>query len=142
MLTFLHRSPAGIGAEELAKNTAVLQSIEELIDINHHLLNAIGVGHPSLDEVCKITRAQGLHSKLTGAGGGGCALSFIKPGTSEEQLRMVTAKLEEAGFQCFHTSIGVGGVCLHQSFGDTLERTSLTADQFALQAVKFHFNSK
>lgn len=133
---------AGPQVEELSKNTVALQSIEELIDINHHLLNAIGVGHPSLDEVCKITAAQGLHSKLTGAGGGGCALSFIKPGTSDEKLRAVTGNLENAGFQCFHTSIGVGGVCLHQSFGNGTQSTSLTADQFSNQAVKFHFNSK
>jgi mevalonate kinase len=67
------------GDGDLANNVEVLKTIEELIDINHHLLNAIGVGHSSLDEVCKITAEFKLHSKLTGAGGGGCALSFINP---------------------------------------------------------------
>ncbi|EOA97013.1 Mevalonate kinase, partial [Anas platyrhynchos] len=45
---------------------------EELFDINQHHLNVIGVGHPSLDRLCRVTASHGLHSKLTGAGGGGC----------------------------------------------------------------------
>ncbi|KAJ8379357.1 hypothetical protein SKAU_G00001350 [Synaphobranchus kaupii] len=45
--------------------------LEELMDINQHHLNVIGVGHPSLDTLCRVTLARGLHSKLTGAGGRG-----------------------------------------------------------------------
>ncbi|XP_035299132.1 mevalonate kinase isoform X5 [Cricetulus griseus] len=59
--------------------------LEELIDMNQHHLNALGVGHTSLDQLCRITAAHGLHSKLTGAGGGGCGITLLKPGETEAQ---------------------------------------------------------
>lgn len=48
--------------------------------MNQQLLNAIGVGHPSLDRVCAMAQQFGLSAKLTGAGGGGCAIALIPPG--------------------------------------------------------------
>ncbi|XP_069650676.1 mevalonate kinase isoform X3 [Haliaeetus albicilla] len=53
--------------------------LEELFDINQHHLNVIGVGHPSLDRLCRVTASHGLHSKLTGAGGGGCGITLLRP---------------------------------------------------------------
>lgn len=41
----------------------------------------MGVGHPALDTLCRVTLAKGLHSKLTGAGGGGCGITLLRPGT-------------------------------------------------------------
>ena len=52
----------------------------ELIEVNHSLLCALGVSHPSLNQISEISRKYGLHSKLTGAGGGGCAFTLIPPG--------------------------------------------------------------
>lgn len=49
--------------------------------MNQHHLNALGVGHTSLDQLCQVTMAHGLHSKLTGAGGGGCGITLLRPGT-------------------------------------------------------------
>lgn len=49
--------------------------------MNQHHLNALGVGHASLDRLCQVTMAHGLHSKLTGAGGGGCGITLLRPGT-------------------------------------------------------------
>ena len=48
--------------------------------MNHHLLNALGVGHSSLDGVCQVVDQFGLTGKLTGGGGGGCAIALIPPG--------------------------------------------------------------
>ena len=48
--------------------------------MNQQLLNAIGVGHTSLDTVVQTTARHGLHTKLTGAGGGGCAYTLLTPG--------------------------------------------------------------
>ena len=48
--------------------------------MNQYLLNLLGVGHPSLDAVCSIAKQHGLHAKLTGAGGGGCAFALVPPG--------------------------------------------------------------
>lgn len=59
----------------------VLYRLQELIDINQHHLNVMGVGHPALDTLCQITLTRGLHSKLTGAGGGGCGITLLRPGT-------------------------------------------------------------
>ena len=58
--------------------------LQDLIDLNHHLVNSLGVGHSTLDKVREITAQFGLHSKLTGAGGGGCALTFIRDGENAE----------------------------------------------------------
>ena len=57
-------------------------SIQEMFVINQHLLNALGVGHPSLDQVFSIASQFGLAAKLTGGGGGGCAIILIHPGES------------------------------------------------------------
>ena len=53
---------------------------KELVEINQQLLNSIGVGHESLDAVCRATAKRGFRSKLTGAGGGGCAWTLLHPG--------------------------------------------------------------
>lgn len=46
----------------------------------HRLLCALGVGHASLETVCTLAAGEGVMSKLTGAGGGGCAISLLPPG--------------------------------------------------------------
>jgi len=52
--------------------------LEIFITINHNILSALGVGHPLLDKICHISSQNHMHSKLTGAGGGGCAFTLIK----------------------------------------------------------------
>ncbi|XP_047683134.1 mevalonate kinase isoform X1 [Prionailurus viverrinus] len=64
--------------------------LEELIDMNQHHLNALGVGHASLDQLCQVTMAHGLHSKLTGAGGGGCGITLLRPGLRNNQDIVIT----------------------------------------------------
>ncbi|XP_034991642.2 mevalonate kinase isoform X1 [Zootoca vivipara] len=87
--------------------------LEELIDINQHHLDAIGVGHSSLDRVCQVTASHGLHSKLTGAGGGGCAITLLRPDTSSAVVAAATRDLDACGFKCWETDIGAPGVCVH-----------------------------
>uniref|UniRef100_A0A3Q2PIL2 GHMP kinase C-terminal domain-containing protein n=1 Tax=Fundulus heteroclitus TaxID=8078 RepID=A0A3Q2PIL2_FUNHE len=82
---------------------------QELIDINQHHLNVMGVGHPSLDTLCQVTAARGLHSKLTGAGGGGCGITLLRPGATVKDLR-------DCDFDCWETSIGGPGVQQHFPF--------------------------
>ena len=53
---------------------------QKLIDLNQQLLVTLGVSHSSLDQVCHVTAKHGLHSKLTGAGGGGCTFTLVTPG--------------------------------------------------------------
>lgn len=100
--------------------------------MNHHLLNAMGVGHKALDEVCAVAREMGLAAKLTGAGGGGCAIVLIPPGKSlinsqrfifrwiiysidfsEATLAEVKQAFVTAGFDCWETTVGTDGVLAH-----------------------------
>ncbi|XP_042638770.1 mevalonate kinase [Orycteropus afer afer] len=87
--------------------------LEELIDMNQHHLNALGVGHASLDRLCQVTMAHGLHSKLTGAGGGGCGITLLKPDVEQPVVEATKQALTGCGFDCWETSIGAPGVSVH-----------------------------
>ncbi|NWX21877.1 KIME kinase, partial [Aegotheles bennettii] len=89
--------------------------LEELFDINQHHLNVMGVGHPSLDRLCQVTASHGLHSKLTGAGGGGCGITLLRPDTSPQAVEAAKQHLCACGFECWETNIGGPGVTLHSS---------------------------
>lgn len=45
--------------------------------MNHHLLCALGVSHSSLNAVVAASEERGFACKLTGAGGGGCAITLL-----------------------------------------------------------------
>ncbi|XP_074151516.1 mevalonate kinase [Sminthopsis crassicaudata] len=87
--------------------------LEELIDMNQHHLNAIGVGHASLDRLCRVTASLGLHSKLTGAGGGGCGFTLLRPGLEQSVVEAAKQALTDCGFECWETTVGAPGVSLH-----------------------------
>ncbi|XP_028341013.1 mevalonate kinase isoform X7 [Physeter macrocephalus] len=87
--------------------------LEELIDMNQHHLNALGVGHASLDRLCQVTMAYGLHSKLTGAGGGGCGITLLRPDLEQPEVEAMKQALTSCGFDCWETSIGAPGVSIH-----------------------------
>uniref|UniRef100_A0A4W3J0D7 Mevalonate kinase n=1 Tax=Callorhinchus milii TaxID=7868 RepID=A0A4W3J0D7_CALMI len=87
--------------------------LEELIDINQHHLNVIGVGHSSLDRLCQATALHSLHSKLTGAGGGGCGITLLRPDTSPSVVEASKRALNDMGYDCWETNIGGHGVSLH-----------------------------
>uniref|UniRef100_A0A4W6GAX1 mevalonate kinase n=1 Tax=Lates calcarifer TaxID=8187 RepID=A0A4W6GAX1_LATCA len=87
--------------------------LEELIDINQHHLNVMGVGHPALDTLCQVTLTRGLHSKLTGAGGGGCGITLLRPETDAFVVQSTVQDLRDCGFDCWETSIGGPGVQQH-----------------------------
>lgn len=98
--------------------------LEELIDINQHHLNVMGVGHPALDTLCQVTLRRGLHSKLTGAGGGGCGITLLRPETSASVVQSTVQDLRDCGFDCWETSIGGPGVQQHSPHsvkGDILD---------------------
>lgn len=89
--------------------------LEELIDMNQHHLNALGVGHASLDQLCQVTTAHGLHSKLTGAGGGGCGITLLRPDLERPEVEDTKQALTSCGFDCWETSIGAPGVFVHMA---------------------------
>ena len=61
-----------------------VKKLENLVDRNHEILNELGVGHPALEAIRTKTgqKPYGLHTKLTGAGGGGCAVTVVPDGNS------------------------------------------------------------
>jgi mevalonate kinase len=65
----------------------------QLISINQGLLNSVGVGHEKLDSVARIAKHIGW-TKLTGAGGGGCALTLLKEGMLLEHVGLIRCYAE------------------------------------------------
>lgn len=86
--------------------------LEKLIDLNQQLLVTLGVSHSSLDKLCHVTAKYGLHSKLTGAGGGGCAFTLVTPDSSETSVSGVIRELTNHGFEVWDTCLGDEGVTL------------------------------
>jgi mevalonate kinase len=73
------------------------------MNINHDLLCALGVGHPSLTAVRETsTSCGGRACKLTGAGGGGCAVTLLgleaSSALSSEQRSSETLLIEKLWF--------------------------------------------
>ncbi|KAI8340598.1 mevalonate kinase-like protein [Chlamydoabsidia padenii] len=92
-------------------STCLVTELEELIDINHCLLYALGVSHPSLERIRSITGGHGFATKLTGAGGGGCAVTIIRDDVDQATIDKVMDLLGKEGFDCYQTSVGGAGVC-------------------------------
>jgi mevalonate kinase len=53
---------------------------DELVEMNHQLLNLLGAGHETIDKVLSIAKKHGQTGKLTGAGGGGCVILHLNTG--------------------------------------------------------------
>ncbi|XP_023226889.1 mevalonate kinase-like isoform X1 [Centruroides sculpturatus] len=97
----------------------LLEKLQELLTINHHLLNALGVGHPQLNTIVEIATAKKLGAKLTGAGGGGCAFILLSVANNssqwqKEQKHVLQQILHEKGFECWDVLLGCPGVLFHQ----------------------------
>lgn len=87
------------------------EALRTLVAVNNNLLRAIGVSHPSLEKVFQLADSSGFEAKLTGAGGGGCALVFLpKDYESRKEFGQLTDSLTEAGFSWMATTIGGKGV--------------------------------
>ena len=70
----------------IRESMAVMVFMQSLVDMNQGLLAGLGVSHPSLEKVIQLTAAHGLHTKLTGAGGGGVAFSLLTPGIGGDKV--------------------------------------------------------
>ncbi|GAB7357512.1 hypothetical protein MBLNU459_g0043t1 [Dothideomycetes sp. NU459] len=109
-----------------ASDPASLVKLGELTSMNHGLLVSLGVSHPRLERLRQLVDESGVGwSKLTGAGGGGCAFVLLKPNvlyTGEETpvaqkkpnrvdaLRRLEQGLETEGFDKYETTLGGDGV--------------------------------
>ncbi|EGC34243.1 hypothetical protein DICPUDRAFT_88405 [Dictyostelium purpureum] len=86
-------------------------AMDLMFDMNQHLLSGCyGVGHSSIDTIVSITKSLGFHTKLTGAGGGGCVITLLKRDTTDDQLNQLKNKLVESGFESWEATVGDPGV--------------------------------
>ncbi len=99
------RFDAIAGLVERAAAAIAAGSFGELgaaMDENQRHLAALEVSCPELESMCAIARDAGaVGAKLTGGGGGGCAIA-LAPGREEA----VRAAWAQAGFQSFVTTVG------------------------------------
>lgn len=85
-------------------------TLSELIRINHGLLVSLGVSHPSLEKIKLLTDQLDVgDTKLTGAGGGGCAITLVKDGVEESTIESLVNSFNKEGFECFETLLGGKG---------------------------------
>ncbi|KIX06568.1 mevalonate kinase [Rhinocladiella mackenziei CBS 650.93] len=88
-----------------------LEHLGDLFRINHGLLVSLGVSHPKLEHIRELVDYADIGwTKLTGAGGGGCAITLLKRDVDTEVLRDLKEQFEAAGFEEYKTTLGGSGV--------------------------------
>lgn len=87
------------------------EKLGEMMRVNHGLLLSLGVSHPRLERIRELTDLYRVGwTKLTGAGGGGSAITLLRPETPRAAIEQLAAKLDEEGFERFETTLGGDGV--------------------------------
>jgi mevalonate kinase len=82
--------------EALQENS--LETLGDLMNINHALLYGVGVSDESLEWLINAARKAGaLGAKLTGAGGGGCMIALAK----NERIQEIAEAIQRAGGKPF-----------------------------------------
>ncbi|KAJ5556583.1 hypothetical protein N7494_000498 [Penicillium frequentans] len=79
-----------------------LETFGALFRINHGLLVALGVSHPRLERIRELVDHTNIGwTELTGAGGGGCAITLIRPDALPQTLQNLEEELEAENFEPF-----------------------------------------
>lgn len=87
-----------------------LEKIGQLMSLNHGQLMSLGVSHPRLERIRELVDHEGIGwTKLTGAGGGGCSITLLRP-DAKPKLARLEEQLEEEGFKKFETILGGDGI--------------------------------
>ncbi len=84
------------------------RAIGSLMNENHSLLNSLGVGHPSLEQLVEAVREVSYGAKLTGAGGGGSMIALT------DTPDKVSAAISEAGARAIVVEVGCEGARLEK----------------------------
>jgi len=93
-----------------------LKLLGRYMDVNHALLEALGVGHPALSKLVSASRAAGAYgAKMTGAGGGGCMIALC-PKRSKSK---VAGAIEAADGKAIITTIDTDGARKEDEYGRT-----------------------
>lgn len=84
-----------------------LETLGELMNLNHGLLCALGVSNGKIEKLIYAARKAGaLGAKLTGAGGGGCIIALSR----YANLESVANAIRNAGGDSYVTEIALDGV--------------------------------
>jgi len=84
---------------QLAIERGDLARLGSLFDRNHVRLAELGISTPKLDAICQLARAAGaLGAKLTGGGGGGCAIALCEDISVGRHVADVLASQGHAAF--------------------------------------------
>lgn len=88
------------------KKELLVSELGQLFRTNHCLLAGLGVSHPRLERIRVLIDERELgFTKLTGGGGGGCAISLISAFD-----RTLEKELLDEGFEVHETLLGAKGV--------------------------------
>ncbi|SJX65550.1 related to cystathionine beta-lyase [Sporisorium reilianum f. sp. reilianum] len=100
-----------LGGNSGLARPAIVAQLRELIKQNHAELVGLEVSHPALELIKNKTESfdQLLATKLTGAGGGGCAVTLLPDEFEESKVAELINELEGAGFKCYETRVGGDG---------------------------------
>lgn len=95
-----------------APNAKAERALGTLFTANHKALDELQVSHPALEQVRALALESPLKlaTKLTGAGGGGCAISLVPAAAAEDQVEQLESALVQAGFQTHEIEVGGPGV--------------------------------
>lgn len=92
---------------------ATVENLGGLFCDNQKLLVRLGASHPLLDRVCELAEITHVGwAKLTGAGGGGCAIILPRPDVKEGDEQALDQALAMEGFEKHETVLGAAGVGL------------------------------
>lgn len=72
------------------------------------------MGHTTLDKIHQIASKYNCPAKLTGAGGGGCALILIPPEINDESLLLLKSDLADSKFNILDVTLGGQGAKIIQ----------------------------
>lgn len=88
-----------------------LERLGTLTRINHGFLVSLGVSHPRLERIRELVDFANIGwTKLTGAGGGGCAMTLLRPNVDKKAIRKLESQLADEGFEKYETTLGSDGV--------------------------------
>ncbi|KAJ4328719.1 Mevalonate kinase, partial [Fusarium piperis] len=88
-----------------------LEHLGDLIRMNHGSLVSLGVSHPRLERIRELVDHADIGwTKLTGAGGGGCAITLFRPDIKTEIIEELKQKFAAEEFQTYETILGADGV--------------------------------
>jgi mevalonate kinase len=100
----------GILTRQAKKNLEAGENVGDLMNINHGLLETLGVSNNMLSSLVYTAREAGAKgAKLTGAGGGGCMIAY-SPGKNKEVINAI----EKCGSTAMKASISADGVRLEK----------------------------